>query len=233
MQDIVLNWSSGKDAALALYHLLQTGDYRVRSLLTSLSEAYGRISMHGVREEVLERQAKHMQLPLQKIYLPEDADMDTYNRIMGDTVAAIKQAGIDTMGFGDIFLEDLRAYREQQLATAGMKALFPLWKKNTAGLVKEVEDCGIKALIVCVNDRYLDQSFLGRFIGRDLLADLPDHVDPCGEYGEYHSLVIDAPYFSAPLPVTPGETVFREYRVNEDSRQGFYFLDVLLKDEAS
>ncbi|WP_118949568.1 Dph6-related ATP pyrophosphatase [Taibaiella helva] len=231
MQNIVLNWSSGKDAALALYELQQSNTYRVQLLLTSLSEAYGRISMHGVREEVLERQAMHLQLPLQKIYLPENADMDTYNRIMGTAVAAIRDAGIDTLAFGDIFLEDLRVYREKQLAAAGMKAVFPLWKRDTAALVKSVEDAGIRAMIVCVNDRYLDQSFLGRYIDRSLLADLPPGVDPCGENGEYHTLVIDAPYFSGGLiPVKTGETVFREYPLDEHSKQGFYFLDVLPGD---
>ena len=227
----MLNWSSGKDAALALYELQQSNTYRVRSLLTSLSEAYGRISMHGVREEVLERQAMHLQLPLQKIYLPENADMDTYNRIMGTAVAAIRDAGIDTLAFGDIFLEDLRAYREKQLAAAGMKAVFPLWKKDTAALVKAVEDAGIRAMIICVNDRHLDPGFLGRYIDRSLLADLPPGVDACGENGEYHTLVIDAPYFSGgPLPVKTGATVFREYSLDEHSKQGFYFLDVLLRD---
>jgi len=231
MQNIVLNWSSGKDAALALYELQQSNTYRVRSLLTSLSEAYGRISMHGVREEVLQRQAMRLQLPLQKIYLPENADMDTYNRIMGTAVAAIRDAGIDTLAFGDIFLEDLRVYREKQLAAAGMKAVFPLWKRDTAALVKSVEDAGIRAMIVCVNDRHLDQSFLARYIDRSLLADLPPGVDPCGENGEYHTLVIDAPYFSGGLiPVKTGETVFREYPLDEHSKQGFYFLDVLPGD---
>lgn len=228
MKDIVLNWSSGKDAALAYFYLQQEGRYRVQSLLTSLSEAYGRISMHGVREEVLERQAMLIGLPLRKIYLPENTDMDTYSRIMGKTVAAIKSEGTDTMAFGDIFLEDLRTYREQQLAGLDMKAVFPLWKKDTRELVKDVEDRGIKAMIVCVNDRYLDATFLGRYVDRSLLADLPPGVDPCGENGEYHSLVIDAPYFSGgPLPVVTGDTVFREYSLDAHNKQGFYFLDVV------
>lgn len=231
MQDIVLNWSSGKDAAMALYLLQQSGSYKVQSLLTSLSEAYGRISMHGVREAVLERQAMHLQLPLQKIYLPENADMDTYNRIMGAAVSEIKAAAIYTLAFGDIFLEDLKAYREKQLEAAGMKAVFPLWKRDTAQLVKEVEEVGIRAMIVCVNNRYLDQSFLGRYIDSRLLADLPAGVDPCGENGEYHSLVVDAPYFSGgPLPVKAGEMVYREYALDEHNKQGFHFLDVLLQD---
>lgn len=228
MQEVILNWSSGKDAALAFHYLQQSNAYRVSGLLTSISDKYKRVSMHGVTEEILDLQARHMGMPLQKIYLPEDADMQTYNNIMSAAVLKIKAAGIDTMAFGDIFLEDLRQYREQQLAAADMQAVFPLWKKDTVSLVQEVEDCGIKAMIVCVNEKHLGKEFLGRYIGRELLQDLPAGVDPCGENGEFHTLVVDAPYFTAALPVVPGETVHREYRLDEHSKSGFYFLDVLI-----
>lgn len=226
MEEVILNWSSGKDAALAFHYLQQSNTYRVAGLLTSISAAYGRVSMHGVREEVLELQAERMQLPLQKIYLPENADMASYNRIMGAAVAEVAGKGIRTMAFGDIFLEDLRRYREQQLAGAGMNTIFPLWKKNTAELVTEVEDAGIRAMIVCVNEACLGKEFLGRYIGRELLQALPKGVDPCGENGEFHTLVTEAPFFNAPLPLVTGAAIHREYRLDEQQRSGFYFLEV-------
>ncbi len=226
MQEVVLNWSSGKDAALAFYYLQQSNAYHISGLLTSISDRYKRVSMHGVSEEILDLQARYMDMQLQKIYLPEDADMQAYNSIMSAAVAEIKGRGINTMAFGDIFLEDLRKYREQQLAAVGMQAIFPLWQKDTVSLVQEVEDRGIKAMIVCVNEKHLGKAFLGRYIGRELLQDLPAGVDPCGENGEFHTLVVDAPYFTAALPVVPGEIVHREYRLDEHSKSGFYFLDV-------
>lgn len=228
MQDVILNWSSGKDAALAFYYLQQSSDYRVKGLLTSISETYGRVSMHGVKEAILELQAQHMGMPLQKIYLPEQADMAAYSQIMSAAVNEVKAGGIDTMAFGDIFLEDLRKYREEQLSSSGMQVVFPLWKKETASLVQEIEDKGIKAMIVCVNEGNLGKEFLGRYVNRELLNDLPPGIDPCGENGEFHTLVIDAPYFSKPLPVDKGEIVHRTYRLDEKNHSGFYFLDMLL-----
>lgn len=227
MQEVILNWSSGKDAALAFHYLQQSDTFRPAGLLTSISEAYNRVSMHGISEHILDLQAQRMGMPLKKIRLPEQADMETYNRIMSEAVNAIKRKGITHMAFGDIFLEDLRKYREDQLATAGMKAVFPLWKKDTVSLVQEIEDTGIKAIIVCVNEQYLGKEFLGRHVNRALLEKLPEIVDPCGENGEFHTLVIDAPYFTEALPIVTGETVHREYRLDEHSRSGFYFLDVL------
>lgn len=226
MEDTILNWSSGKDAAMAFYYLKQSDSYRVRGLLTSVSASYKRVSMHGVREEIVDLQAQRMDLPLQKIYLPEQADMPVYNEIMGTAVARIKAEGVGTMAFGDIFLEDLRRYREEQLARGGMKAVFPLWKKNTKDLVHAIEDAEIKAMIVCVNTAYLGENFLGRLVNRSLVQDLPANVDPCGENGEFHTLVIDAPFFARPLPVVKGETVYREYPLNATEKAGFYFLDI-------
>ena len=225
-EKVVLNWSSGKDAALAFYYLQQSDSFCVSGLLTSISEKYKRVSMHGVSERILERQARHIGIPLKKIYLPEEADMVTYNKIMSEAVNDIKQKGITSMAFGDIFLEDLRKYREDQLAAAGMKALFPLWKKSTADLVREIEDSGIKAMIVCVDEAALGKEFLGKYVGRSLLQSLPETVDPCGENGEFHTLVIDAPYFNSPLSLAKGAIVYKTYNLNEQSRKGFYFLDL-------
>jgi len=226
MKDTILNWSSGKDAALAFYYLTQSNSYRVKGLLTSVSSRYKRVSMHGVREEIVDLQAQRMGLPLQKIYLPEQADMPAYNEIMAAAVSRVKAEGIDTMAFGDIFLEDLRRYREEQLAMGGMQAVFPLWKMNTENLVHAIEDAGIKAMVVCVNTAYLGENFLGRLVNRALLQDLPANVDPCGESGEFHTLVIDAPFFADPLPLKKGEVVYREYPLNAMEKAGFYFLDM-------
>ncbi len=231
MQHVALNWSSGKDAALAFYYLQKNANYQVTSLLTTISAAYGRVSMHGIREEVLEQQAQQMGIPLKKIYLQENADMQAYNQVMYNAVSEIKQNGVHTLAFGDIFLEDLRKYREAQLATVNVKAIFPLWKKNTASLVKEIEDVGIKAMIVCVNNLYLGKDFLGRYINRQFLRDLPTGIDPCGENGEFHTLVIDAPHFSKALKVQPGEIVHKKHTTNNDDQEkresDFYFLDVV------
>ncbi len=230
MQDIALNWSSGKDAAMAFYQLQQDTNYRVKTLLTSLSEGYNRVSMHGTPAALLELQALRMQVPLKQIRLPENADMAAYNTIMQTAVGELKAEGIDTFAFGDIFLEDLKTYRETQLAQAGAKAIFPLWKRDTAQLVAAVEDSGIKAMIICVHDKFLGKEFLGRFINRELLNDLPEGVDPCGENGEYHTVVIDAPFFNEPIAVHKGEIVYKQYQASDQTdtawHTGFYFLDV-------
>lgn len=230
MQDIALNWSSGKDAAMAFYQLQHSPGYRVKTLLTSLSEGYNRVSMHGTPAALLECQAQRMQLPLKQVRLPENADMASYNAIMQTAVSDLQAVGINTFAFGDIFLEDLRTYREGQLAQAGANAIFPLWKRNTAELVAAVEDSGIKAMIICVHDKFLGKEFLGRFINRGLLNDLPPGVDPCGENGEYHTVVIDAPFFSEPIAVHKGETVYKKYKAADEAdaawHTGFYFLDV-------
>ncbi len=228
---IVLNWSSGKDAALAYHLLLQNKDYKVAKLLTTLSAEYDRVFMHGVREELLDMQVARMGLPLTKVKLPASPDDEVYKNAMQNVLLKFREEGIDTAAYGDIFLEDLKTYREQQLAQVGFSALFPLWKKDTGELVQMVEDAGIEAMIVCVNDKYLDKEFLGRKIDRDLLNDLPANVDACGENGEYHSFVYNASFFSSPIPINKGEIVYKKYTpttnsdVNWDT--GFYFLDVV------
>jgi len=229
MTDITLNWSSGKDAALAYFRLLNDPDFNTVSLLTTLSDEHKRISMHGIREEILNRQAALMNIPLQKLYLQQDAGMESYGQLMRNALKKLKDQGITTVAFGDIFLEDLRAYRERQLATENFNAVFPLWKSNTAKLVGEAEDAGIEAIIVCVNDRYLGKEFLGKKISRSLLQSLPHGVDPCGENGEYHTLVINAPFFSESLKIKTGETVYKTYSPADSGTwdSGFYFLDIL------
>lgn len=234
MDKAVLNWSSGKDAAIAYWLLLQNKQYEVTQLLTTINAEHERIVMHGVREELLDAQAERMGLPLSKIYLPAQPDDALYKTNMLEVLEGFKKKGIQAAAFGDIFLEDLKVYREQQLALAGMSAVFPLWGKDTRSLVREVEDAGIEAIIVCVNEKFLGKEFLGRSIGRELLADLPANVDACGENGEFHTFVYNAPYFSAPVLVRNGEVVYKQYKSAGDRDgqwdTGFYFLDLLPAD---
>jgi len=226
---VVMNWSSGKDAALAFHLLLQQPGYEVTHLLTTLSQEHDWVFMHGVQERLLDMQAQRMCLPLVKVKLPASPDDSIYKNAMLETLTTLKDRGIHTAAFGDIFLEDLRAYREQQLAKAGFTGIFPLWKRDTRQLARDVQEAGIEAMIVCVNGKYLDKEFLGRRINAGLLADLPANVDPCGENGEFHTFVYNAPFFSAPIPIITGETVHRTYKSPDgDARwdTGFYFLDV-------
>lgn len=230
---LVLNWSSGKDAALAYYKLMQDSRYKVDSLLTTINEEHNRIVMHGIREELLDAQAERMGLSHRKIYLPAVPDDSVYKAAMQEVLETYKQQGIHTAAFGDIFLEDLKTYRERQLAQVGFDAVFPLWKQDTRQLVTEVEDAGIEAIIVCVNEQFLGKEFLGRKIDRSFLNDLPVNVDPCGENGEFHTFVCNAPYFSSPIPIQMGEIVYKNYTpANNDKDKwdtGFYFLDLYLQ----
>jgi len=227
----VLNWSSGKDAALAYHLLLQNPAYKVTHLLTTLSEEYKRVFMHGIREELLDMQAERMGLPLTKVKLPASPDDEVYKSAMQNILTQLQNEGITTAAYGDIFLEDLKKYREQQLAKIGLNAIFPLWKKDTKELVSMVEATGIEAIIVCVNDKYLGKEFLGRKIDANFLNDLPENIDACGENGEYHSFVYNAPYFSSPINIKTGEIVYKKYAPADSSDggwdTGFYFLDVV------
>jgi uncharacterized protein (TIGR00290 family) len=208
----LMNWSGGKDSALALYHALRAPQLEVRALLTSINTHYQRVSMHGVRLELLEAQAQRIGLPLTKLELPEMPEMAQYEAQMRATLAPLQAQGITYSVFGDIYLEDLRQYREQQLARVGMQAVFPLWQRPNAELLREYLALGFRAVVVCVNDQYLDQSFCGRLLDEDFLRDLPAGVDTCGENGEYHSFVFDAPYFSSPISFERGEVVHRTYQ---------------------
>ncbi len=225
--DTVLNWSSGKDAALA-YHLLRNSSYKVTQLLTTISGLNNRIVMHGVRECLLDVQADRMGLPLNKIYLPSRPDDTAYSKAMTDALSGFKEKHIHHAAFGDIFLEDLKQYREAQLAGVGFEAVFPLWGNDTHELVRQVEDAGIEAIIVCVNEKYLGKEFLGRRINRQLLEDLPANVDACGEHGEFHTFVCNAPYFSSPIEILNGEVVYKKYETAgaQTWDTGFYFLDI-------
>jgi len=227
-----MNWSSGKDAALAYQTILQTGSYEVTHLLTTLSQEYDRVFMHGVRERLLDMQAQRMGLPLLKVKLPASPNDTLYRQAMLDTLTGLKDKGVAISAYGDIFLDDLRAYREQQLGQVGMTGLFPLWKKDTRELVKMITEAGIEAIVVCVSEKYLGKEFLGRKVDEAFLSDLPVNVDPCGENGEFHTFVYNAPFFSSPISVVPGEVVHKTYKPqNGDDGNwdtGFYFLDLRL-----
>jgi len=230
---IVLNWSSGKDAALAFYLLTKDERYKVTNLLTTINAEHERVFMHGLREQMLDIQAERMGLPLLKVKLPPSPDDNLYKNAMRQTLEQLKEnEGIAAAAFGDIFLEDLKAYRESQLATIGFQGIFPLWKQNTRELISLIEDTGIEAVTVCVSEKYLGKEFLGRKIDKSFLNDLPSNVDPCGENGEFHTFVYNAPYFSAPISIVKGETVYKNYapvgdKDNNSWDTGFYFLDIL------
>ncbi|TDW51552.1 uncharacterized protein (TIGR00290 family) [Flavobacterium sp. 270] len=207
----LFNWSSGKDSALALYKILQNPDYKIECLLTSVNEKYQRISMHGVRVQLLEAQAKSLALPLKIMQVPEMPTMEVYENVMTETLNELKNDGITHSVFGDIFLEDLRKYREDQLTKIGFKGIFPIWKIPTKELIQEFIQLGFKTIVVCVSERYLDKSFVGRVIDQDFINDLPENVDVCGENGEFHTFTFDGPIFSEPIDFEIGEIVYRKY----------------------
>ena len=214
-EKVIFNWSGGKDSAFCLYKILQEQRYEIICLLTTISQPFQRISMHGVRVELLDIQAERIGLPLLKIQIPEMPTMEVYDNTMAEALMDLKNQGVTTSVFGDIFLEDLRKYREDKLAELNLKGVFPLWKIPTTKLIREFIDSGFKAITTCVNDKYLDKSFVGRIIDNDFLNDLPDGVDLCGENGEYHSFVFDAPFFSKPIQFEKGEIVYRKYTESE------------------
>lgn len=207
----LFNWSSGKDSALALYKILQNPEFKIEYLLTSVNQQYQRISMHGVRVELLEAQAKSIRLPLKIMQIPEMPTMEVYENVMTKTLTELKEQGITHSVFGDIFLEDLRKYREDKLAQIGFEGIFPIWKIPTHDLIQEFMNLGFKTIVVCVNERFLDKSFVGRIIDQSFINDLPENVDVCGENGEFHTFTFDGPIFSEPINFEIGETVYRKY----------------------
>ena len=212
MKKIALfNWSSGKDSALALYKIQQANEFEISCLLTSVNEQFQRISMHGVRVELLQQQAESIGLPLEIMQIPEMPTMEVYEEVMSKTLAKLKNQGVKYSIFGDIFLEDLRKYREDKLVDIGFEAVFPLWKIPTKDLIHEFISLGFKTIVVCVNERFLDKSFVGRLICQDFINDLPDNGDVVGENGEFHTFTFDGPIFSKPIKFEIGEIVHRKY----------------------
>lgn len=233
MHKAYMNWSGGKDSALALHKILQQQQYNVHCLLTSVNAAYNRISMHGVRRELLQVQAACIGLPLTTIELPEQPTMNEYEEVLQQKIKELQQQQYTHSIFGDIFLEDLKKYREDQLAAAGITGVFPLWKACTKTLMKAFLQLGFKTIIVCVNEKFLDKSFCGRVVDEQCINDFPANVDVCGENGEFHTFVFDGPLFKKPVPFIKGELVYKEYTApqngNNDAADsyGFWFCDLL------
>lgn len=215
---VLLSWSSGKDAAWSLHVLRQQGQVEVVGLLTTVNRTFERVAMHAVRERLLEAQAEAAGLPLWKVDIPYPCPNEAYEQAMGAACAKAVAESINAIAFGDLFLEDVRAYRIEKLKGTGLKPLFPLWGRGTAELAREMIAGGLKAALTCVDPKQLDASFAGRAFDVALLADLPPSVDPCGERGEFHSFAWDGPMFSRPVPVRRGEIV---------ARDGFVFADLL------
>ena len=205
MRKAYFNWSTGKDAALALYYLKKNSNLKIDKLLTTINAHHDRVSMHGLRRELLLRQVESIGISLTTVELPEQPSMEEYDALMTATVNELKRDGYTDCGFGDIFLEDLRTYREQQLK--GINCHFPLWKKNTTKLLSEFISQGYKAVVICINGDLLDASFVGRELDYSFLNDLPDTVDPCGENGEFHTFCYDGPIFSNPVKFEFGEKI--------------------------
>jgi len=210
--DVVFAWSCGKDSAMGLYELLSRGEHNVVSLLTTVTADYGRVSMHGVRRELLHAQADSLGLPLVEVSITKDADNSEYERKMEAAMLGFKEKGVDLVAFADLFLEDVRRYREDNLAKVGMRALFPIWKKPTGQLAQEFIGLGFKAVITCVDTKKLGREFAGRDFDQSFIADLPESADPCGENGEFHTFVHDGPIFKTPIAFKRGETVLRDGR---------------------
>lgn len=205
----LFNWSGGKDSTLALHHILQNEDFEVRYLLTTINKTYNRVSMHGVRENLLIAQANSIGIPLYQIPLPESPEMGVYEENMEKHLLLLKAGGITYSIFGDIFLEDLKAYREKKLAEINMEAVFPLWKKDTVEILREFISLGYKTIVVCAKEGLED--LCGRVIDNDFIKDLPPGIDPCGENGEFHTFVFDGPIFKTPIGFTLGEKVFKTF----------------------
>ena len=213
-----LAWSSGKDSAWALHTIRQDREFDVVALLTTVNSTHTRVAMHAVRESLLEIQAASAGLPLVKVPIPSPCPNEIYEQAMSAAMARARAEGILHVIFGDLFLEDIRAYREKQLATCGMTPVFPLWGRNTRQLAEGMIAGGLSAFLTCVDPRQMDRGFAGRPFDKDLLAALPRDVDPCGENGEFHTFANAGPMFRAEIPVTLGEVV---------QRDGFVFADLL------
>jgi len=217
-EKVLLSWSGGKDSAMALYEIRKDHNYEIVSLITSVTEDYDRISMHGVRSVLLQQQAQSLSLPLERILITRNASIEEYESKMEVALTRFQQDGVSSVVFGDIFLEGIRKYREEKLSQIGMTGLFPLWERGSADLAHAFIDLGFKAVVTCVDPKVLDKAFVGRLIDERFLAELPVNVDPSGENGEFHSFVFEGPIFKERIPCTVGEVVLRG---------SFYFCDLL------
>ena len=240
-EKIIFCWSGGKDSALALNRLRQDDRYEIVSLLTTCNEHFQRVSVHGVRLELLERQAESIGLPLEKVFVSRQSSNEEYETKMSATLLAHRARGVTACAFGDIFLEDLRRWREENLARVGLRGIFPLWKEDSHRLIREFLALGFGTVICCVNDAYLGEEAVGRNLDEDFLRALPPEVDPCGENGEFHSFAHAGPVFRRPVRFSIGEKIYRPVEITHPGSsitshvcppgprqtKGFWFCDFL------
>jgi len=218
-EKVIVAWSGGKDSALALYEILESGRYEVLKLLTTVTKNYDRISIHGVRRVLLEQQANALGFPLEITFISKGASDEEYENELLKTLKRQRDNDVSSVVFGDIFLEDIRRYREQILAKLGMNGIFPLWQRDTQVLARKFINLGFKAIITSIDSNVLTKDFVGREYNEQFLSDLPENVDPCGENGEFHSFVYNGPIFHESVSFKKGENVLRENR--------FYYCDLL------
>ena len=223
MQKVLLSWSSGKDSAWALHVLRQNKEVEVAGLLTTVNSHFNRVSMHGTRKSLLEAQARAARLPLWEVPLPWPCSNEVYEQAMTTACQSAVEAGVTAIAFGDLFLEDVRHYREDRLRGTGLTPLFPLWGRDTRALISEMLDGGLRARIVCVDPSKMPADLAGRDLNRDLVGSLPASVDPCGENGEFHTVAYAGPMFYEPIPIEPGECV---------ARDGFVYADAIPRANA-
>lgn len=221
MNKAYLNWSSGKDAAFALYKIQKSEEFSIEKLITTVNSEVDRVSMHGLRKELLIKQAESIGIPLKLIEMKGNVSMTEYNALITEAVTQLKSINYTHSIFGDIFLEDLRKYREDQLGKIGIEAVFPLWKKDTKHLITDFIDLGFKAITVCVNAKVLGKEFCGRVVDMEFVDSLPPNVDPCGENGEFHTFVYDGPNFENPINFEVGDIVEKKYTPSKTDNDCF------------
>jgi uncharacterized protein (TIGR00290 family) len=237
MQKAVFCWSGGKDSAFALYRALSSGEFEILALLTTINSAYSRVSMHGVREDLMDLQAKHIGIPLYKVYIPEICSNEEYEKQMEEAMIFWKEEGVSHVIFGDIFLEDLKRYREEKLEKVGMKAVFPLWMENTAELLSSFLGLGFKTMICSGSCKNINEELVGETLSEELVGLMSPGTDPCGENGEFHTFVYEGPVFRDKLDVACTEKVVKYYKVKketegkiEEEEVGYWFADIKLKE---
>jgi len=214
-----VSWSGGKDSCLALYYILNSENIQVTCLLTTFTKEFDRVSMHGIRRELVELQASSLGYEIEKVYIPYNSSNEVYEKIMEDTLKKLLSKGIDTYIFGDIFLEDVKKYREKNLEKLNLQGIWPIWGKNTLNLAKEFIELGFKAIICCIDTKYLNEKYLGKEFNEEFINELPNNVDPCGENGEFHTFVYNGPIFKKEIKFKLGEKILRDNR--------FYYIDLI------
>ncbi len=221
MEKVLFSWSGGKDSAISLYEIQKSGKYEIVALLTTITDGYDRVSMHGVPRTLVEQQAYSLGLPIEEVFIPKASSNEEYESKMRGMLTKFKQDGVSLVVFGDVFLEWIRKYREDNLSQVGMKGIFPIWGRDTTELTRSFIALGFQAVITCIDSRVLDKRFIGRTLDEHFLAELPPNVDPGGENGEFHSFVFDGPIFKKRIAYTLGELVLRN---------SFYFCNLLRKE---